>query len=92
MAADYLEDQSTTVSLILGELAESAGVSLRAWNLAVEQARRDPEHALSHLMEAEVRLDNHARLELRDTLRTIRRAAELLGRELPDEAPGEPPA
>jgi hypothetical protein len=91
-AAEYLSEHSTTVSLILGELAESAGVALRAWNLAVEEVRRSPERALSHLTEAEVRLDNHARLEVRDSLRSIRRAVDLLDHELPDEARAEPSA
>lgn len=83
-AAEYLEKHSIGVSIILAELAESAGSGSRSWNLAVELARRDPDRAQTHLIDAEIRLDIHVRLERSDTLRPIRRAIALLDRELPD--------
>lgn len=46
---------------------------------------------MSRLAEAEVRLDIHARLEVSDTLRTIRRAMELLDREIPHELRDDEP-
>ncbi len=84
-AADYLEKHSLGVSIILAELAESAGAVSRSWNLAVASARSNPDQALTHLVEAEIRLDNHVRLELADTLRPIRAASARLDRELPDD-------
>ena len=84
-AAEYIEERSLGVSIILAELAESAGAVSRSWNLAVSIARTDPDKALRHLVEAEIRLDNHVRLELADTLRPIRAAITRLERELPDD-------
>lgn len=85
-AAAYIESQNASVSVILAELAESAGVIARSWHLAVEAVRRhDPDRAQTNLVDAEIRLHHFVRLELQDTLRPTRRAIELLDRELPDD-------
>jgi len=47
---------------------------------------------MEHLIDAEIRLDNHVRLELADTLRPIRAALKRLDAELPDDDPSEEPA
>lgn len=83
-AAEYIEKHSIGVSIILAELAESAGAIGRSWNLAVELARREPEAALQHLVDAEIRLDTFVRSELADTLRPIRQSIARLDAELPD--------
>jgi hypothetical protein len=83
-AAEYLEARNPEVSVILAELAESAGAVARSWHLAVEIARRDPDRAETHLIDAEIRLNHHVRLELSDSLRRVRRGIELLSRQLPD--------
>jgi hypothetical protein len=80
-----IEWHATGVSLILPELAESAGAAGRSWNLAVDAARADPETALGHLIDAELRLDTDVRLERADTLRPIRAAIKRLDAELPDK-------
>ena len=41
-------------------------------------------------MEAEIHLDTHVRIELRNSLRRIRAAIDLLEAELPDDEGDEP--
>jgi hypothetical protein len=91
-AADYIDRADGEVRLILAELAESAGAVARSWSLALFEAHRDPERAVEHLIDAEIRLDNHVRLELADTLRHIRAALKRFDAELPDDDPSEEPA
>jgi hypothetical protein len=68
----------------LAEMNENAGLISRAWAMAVLTARSDPDHALEELIEAEIHLNHHLRLELRDALRNVRAAINRLDRELPD--------
>lgn len=83
-AADYIARHDDEMRIILGELAEYAGKINMWWTLAVRAAHRDPEQALTHLIEAEIHLDIHARTELTDSLRRIRSAIRRLGSELPE--------
>jgi hypothetical protein len=88
-AADYLEAHSIGVSVILAELAESAGIAGRAWALAVERSRRNPERAMRHMATAETQLHHMARAEVMDSLRVIRAAMNKLDRDLPADNEGD---
>ena len=85
LAADYLETVDPTIRLILAELAENSGRVARAWSMAVLSVRSNPERALEELVNAEIHLDNHIRIELADALRAVRAASNRLDRELPDD-------
>lgn len=84
-AAEFVADRNSEVSIILAELVESAGLVARSWQLAVGSVATDPERALQHLVDAQVRLENHVRLERIDTLKVIRQAIRKLDAELPDD-------
>jgi hypothetical protein len=84
-AADYLDLHAIEVSVILAELAESAGIAGRAWALALAAARENPERALEHLATAEVQLHSIARIEVSESLRRIRAAMDRFDREMPEE-------
>jgi hypothetical protein len=71
--------------IILGELVEYAGKINIWWTFARNQARKHPEAALRNLIDAEIYLDNHVRLELSDSLRVIRAATKRLAAEQPDD-------
>ena len=83
-AADYIERHDDEMRIILGELAEHAGKINMWWTLAVRAAREHPEQALTDLIDAEIHLDIHVRIELADSLRRIRSAISRLDAELPD--------
>lgn len=70
------------MSIILAELAESAGVAGRAWSQAVSIVETDPGVAETQLLEAQIRLHHFARGEVRDALRLVNRALQLLDAEL----------
>ena len=64
---------------------ETSGADRRAdCHLASAAAREDPERAMASLTDAEIHLNHHVRIELRDSLRRIRAAMDLLDAELPD--------
>lgn len=84
-AADYIERHDGEMRIILGELVEYAGKINIWWTFARNQARKHPEAALTNLIDAEIHLDHHVRLELTDSLRVIRAAVKRLGAELPDD-------
>lgn len=84
-AIDFAGASDEEVSIILAELAESAGSVARSWHLAMGHMRSDPKRALGYLADAEVRLDNHVRIELADALRKVRILIKHLDAELPDE-------
>jgi hypothetical protein len=86
-AAEYIEAHGE-VAIILGELVESATIAADSWARAVALVRSDPDAALTALVSAEIQLDIPIRLQRIDSLRPIRRAGELLDRDLPnpDEA------
>jgi hypothetical protein len=91
-AVDYIEQRSTYVGVILAELAEHAALANRAWLLAVEAARRgDLDRVETAIIEADIALDIPVRLERQDSRRVLRRALELVGREMPDDEPDEAP-
>ena len=84
-ASEFLAVRNEEVSIILAELAESAGLVARSWHLAVNNVASNPERALENLVDAEIRLNHHMRLGLSDTLGIIRAAEGRLDRELPDD-------
>jgi hypothetical protein len=90
-AADFVAARNSEVSIILAELTESTGLVARSWQFAVGSVASDPERALEHLIDAEVRLENHVRLERIDTLNVIRKAIKKLNAELPDDDPARSP-
>jgi hypothetical protein len=89
-AAAYLDEAASDVSIALAELVESAGAVTRSWTLAVAESRRDPDAALQHLADAEIRLNHHIRLACVFALRRARFAMGRLDDELQvvDESPG----
>lgn len=84
-AADYIERYDGEMRIILGELVEHAGRINMWWTFALDAAREDPERALTNLIDAEIHLDIHVRIELSDSLRRIRSAIKRLDEELPDD-------
>jgi hypothetical protein len=84
-AADYIQKYDGEMRVILAELAENAGKINLWWALAASKARRHPDRAMTDLIDAEIHLDSHVRLELADSLRRIRAAINLLDDELPDD-------
>ena len=91
-SVDYIDQQSTFVGVILAELAESAALANRAWLLAVEAARRgDLDRAETAIIEADIALDVPVRLKRQDSRRVLRRALQLLRREMPDGESDEAP-
>jgi hypothetical protein len=84
-AADYLERHDAEMRLILGELVEYAGRINLWWRNAALVVRNHPERALTDLIDAEIHLSVHVRIELADSLRRIRSAITLLGEELPED-------
>jgi hypothetical protein len=91
-SADYIDQQSIFIGVILAELAEHAALANRAWQLAVEASRHgDLDRAMTLIIEADIDLDIPVRLERQDSRRVFRRALELLEREMPDdESDGAP--
>lgn len=85
-AAEYLERHDAEMRLILGELVEYAGRINLWWRHAALVVRDHPEQALTDLIDAEIHLSVHVRIELADSLRRIRSAITLLGAELPEDA------
>jgi hypothetical protein len=83
-AADYIDRYDDEMRIILGELAEHAAKINMWWTFAVHAARKHPEQALTHLIDAEIYLDIHVRIELADSLKRIRSAISRLDAELPD--------
>jgi hypothetical protein len=57
-------------------LAEHADMIRTWWNIARDQVREDPDQALRHLVDAEVHLDIHVRIERVGALRRIRLASD----------------
>lgn len=84
-AADYIERHDGEMRIILGELAENAGKINMWWTFARNAVRDDPDRALTRLIDAEIHLNHHVRLELADSLRRIRASIERLATELPDD-------
>ena len=84
-AADYIERYDGEMQDILGELAEHADMIRTWWNLARDQVREDPDQALQHLVDAQIHLDIHVRIERVGALRRIRLASNRLDAELPDD-------
>ena len=86
-SAAYLANRAIGLNIILAELAESAGAASRSWNQALSICDTDPLEAMRHLIDAQVRLHNFAKPEIRDSLRVINRAINLLDLETaePDE-------
>jgi hypothetical protein len=83
-AADYLEQFDPEMRIILGELVENAGKVNMLWTFARNTSRVDPNHALTLLIDAEILLNHHVKIERSDSLRRIRAAISRLGEELPD--------
>lgn len=88
-AAEYIQQHDGEMRVILGELLEYAARINIWWTFAQDQAREHPEAALKNLIDAEIHLDNHVRLELSDSLRVIRAATNRLAAELPDDGDEE---
>lgn len=88
--ADYIERRDAGMRVILGELVEYVGKINLWWTFANGQARESPRAALTHLIDAEIYLDNHVRVELADSLRVIRTAISRLSDELPDDTEDPP--
>jgi hypothetical protein len=84
-AAEYIERHDGEMRVILGELAENAGQINMWWTLAVGSVREDPERALELLIDGEIHLHHHVRLELSSGLRRNRAAIDRLNAELPDD-------
>ncbi|HJW74071.1 MAG TPA: hypothetical protein VJ787_00165 [Thermoleophilia bacterium] len=84
-AAVYIERYDGEMQDILGELAEHADMIRTWWNLARDQVREDPDQALQHLVDAQIHLDIHVRIERVGALRRIRLASNRLDAELPDD-------
>jgi hypothetical protein len=91
-AAEYIERHDGEMRIILGELVEYAGKINLWWTAARNQARERPEDALTNLIDAEIYLDNHVRVELSDSLRRIRAAISRLDGELPDHDSSDSPS
>lgn len=89
-AADYIERYDPEVRIILSDLVDFAGKIKAWWTSARVLARDDPDQAMTDLIEAEMHLDIHVRIELRDSLRRIRAAIDLLDAELPEDEAEEP--
>ena len=83
-AAVYIERHDTEMRLILRDLVEHAEKVNAWWADARSAARESPERAMATLADAEIHLNHHIRIELRDSLRRIRAAMDLLDAELPD--------
>lgn len=90
-AADYIERHDGEMRIILGELAENAGQINMWWTFARNAVRDEPERALALLIDAEIHLNHHVRLELADSLRRIRASIERLAVEHPDHPDEGPP-
>lgn len=84
-AADFVEGHDGEMRIILGELAENAGKLNMLWTFALHHVREDPHRALTLLIEAEILLEIHLKIERADSLRRIRSAIRRLGATLPDE-------
>ena len=84
-AAEYIERHDGVMRIILGELFENASAINLWWGHASSVVRTDPDGAESLLIDAEIHLNHHVRIELSDSLRYIRSALSRLDAELPDE-------
>ncbi len=85
-AADLIARQDGTMQVILGELVENASKVHQLWASARAAVIEDSDRALTLLIEAQMLLENHVRLERSDGLRLIRTAVDRLDAELPEEA------
>jgi hypothetical protein len=84
-AADFVEAHDDEMRIILGELVENAGKLNRLWETARRVVRKDPDYALTLLVEAEILLGIDVRIERTDSLQRIRSATRRLDKELPDD-------
>lgn len=91
-AADYMERHDAEMRIILGELVENAGRINMWWTFAHSTVRQDPQRAFELLIDAEIHLNNHVRLELTDSLRRMRAVIDRLDAELPDDEDKPPSA
>jgi hypothetical protein len=83
-AAEYIERYDPEMRIILGELAENVASANLNWTHAASLVRPNPEASLEHLSEAWVALKTSVSIEVRDALRRINAASDLLDAELPD--------
>ena len=87
-AAAFIAKNATYVGVILAEMAENAGSANSNWLLAVEAASRgDLDRAQTLIIEADIPLDIHVRIERQDARKVLQHALRLLDRELPDDEP-----
>jgi hypothetical protein len=84
-AADYIEKYDDEMRIILGELLENAANINLWWMSARHAARSHPDRAMTLLIDAEIHLNIHVRIERADSLRRIRAAIARLDAELPDD-------
>ncbi len=89
-AADYIERHDDVMRLILGEMVGYARQIDGWWASAHDVVREDPDAAIRLLIDAEIHLNTHVRIDLADSLRYIRAAIDRLDAELPDD-PDESP-
>jgi hypothetical protein len=91
-AADFIERYDGEMRIILGELVENAGKLNMLWVFARNAAGHDSDRAMTLLIEAQILLEHHLKIERSDSLRRIRAAIDRLDREPPDEEDSDAPA
>lgn len=89
-AEDWLRKKDRTVRIIGGEMAEYVGRINLLWTLAIERLDSDPSDALAKLIDVEILLENHVRVEREDLLAIAKEGAERLAGELPSEPEDRP--
>jgi hypothetical protein len=88
-AAEYLDSQDEVMRLILGEMVQHTANANVYWDAAQRLIAKNPEAALTHLVDAWIALNTFIPIERSDALRVVNRTMALLDRELPDdEEPG----
>lgn len=80
----FLKKRDAEIRQIIADLSANVLSVEKAWHAAESTVRDDPSSALDSLVDAEVLLQTHIRIEVRDIKRAVRSAIRLVDAELPD--------
>lgn len=84
-AKQWIRSRDPSIRIIAAEMIENAGRVNLLWNQAIAHLESEPADALTRLVDIEILLESHIRIERRDLLAAVRQGAERLANALPDE-------
>jgi hypothetical protein len=79
----WLRREDTTFRIIAAEMMEFTGRVNLLWSQAINHVDSDPTDALAKLIDVEILLENHLRIERQDMLAVAKEASSRLAAALP---------